>query len=204
MIISIYLIVVVFFLGLIFLINKQEKSKRMGFIISLLITMFATFMGVYLAFEISDYQNQIEGKELLEANINRTISELNREMNNLEFLLIMSNDTNVSMIDNNPIIELHTLNLLLADSNLPRYGSTVCTETIISSIRTLDKMMASLNDRNLPPDRRYLYLEMYYYEIKYTNIVLNLELDYLHGNINEENLEEKRQDLISQKISRTL
>jgi len=204
MILLIFFLVIVFFLGLIFLVYKQEESKRIGIIISFLIAMFVTLMGVYLAFEISDYQNQIEGKESLEANINRAISELDTEKNNIEILASLSNDTNVSIIDENPIRELQTLNLLLADTDLPRYGSSECTGTILSSIITLEKIRKNLNDNNSPPNRRYSELEMYFYEIKYINIILDLELMYLKGDLNEKKLKEIRQDLITHKIFRTL
>lgn len=201
MIASIILVISILFFGLIVLIFTKDKSyESVKIITAFLITMLATFMGVYLAFELSEYQHQNEGKEELEANINRTLQGLEYEMQSMDVLLYFSNNTDVRIIDDNPITELPFLNLLAADTKLPIYGSVECTGAILKSIMRLNNIRPSINDNNETPIQRKYFLKVYSNEIKYVTEVLKLELIYLHEGMTKEEFNKIHQDLINKNI----
>lgn len=171
--------------------HEPAKTKRFGLLVTFVLTLCATFVGVFLAFQLSNLEAEQSEKGVLESAIQLSTDELDREIRWLKQFASnyledpYSEKEAENMLNSNPIEAIYSLDGLLANPLFPRYCSSMGTGMILSFAKSKEKMreLANSSDTTLRSRLTALYIYIEYLEDLRT--LLLTEVEYIRGKISD-------------------
>ena len=165
-------------------IERKENQKQF---VSFVLTLFATLLGVLWAFNLTDLQNERNEKVILAGLIEQSINEVNIDIKKLEgypeFIEDRNQDDSLKMLNNNPQMELVSVNFLISHQYYPKYCTEIGTMIILQLTRDKEKFREAINNQEFEFNNRLIYINTYRQYLEDIRDALVLEEDCLAGEI---------------------
>jgi len=162
---------------------KENKKQLVGFIL----TLIATLLGVLWAFNLTEYQTIRNEKATLAGLIEQSVSEVNLEIAQLqgypEFVEDRNIEESLKMLNNNPQMDLVSVNFLISNPSFPKYCTEMGTMAILRLTRDKEKIREAINNQDFELRNRLIYINTYREYLEDIRDALVLEQDHLLGHI---------------------
>jgi hypothetical protein len=209
----VFLVVVLFLCGLLIagvIVYDNEKTKRKrkrkaaevekpDVFVSLMLSLIATFAGVFLAFNLSNYQIDRGERRNLGGLIGQSIDELNFEIVSLEglpeFIKDRGVEDSIKMLNNNPLEDVVSVKFLISNQLLPKYCTQIGVVTILRLVRDKEKLREAVNNKDFAFENRLIYMDKYREYIEDLRDILVLERDFVGGKISAKKVAEGMKSL---------
>ncbi|MFC1984335.1 hypothetical protein ACFLVO_04950 [Chloroflexota bacterium] len=209
---SIFIIIGIIVLGIILsliYIPRITQPRRLDSFSKFLLTLLATLAGVFLAFQISSYQDTQDEKDFLVALLEQSASELQSEVEYIQvnYLSFIEDERDIAefeqFINSHPMGGIVSLDILLNSTLLPRFASSSSGEIRVVK-RDLETMRATIKLTSIAPRTRLELIQPYIQQMSYMRELLLTEAAYIQGDISDEEAEEEYNRLKIRLISSVL
>ena len=196
---STFIIIGIIVLGIILsliYIPRITQPRRLDSFSKFLLTLLATLAGVFLAFQISSYQDTQNEKDFLVALLEQSASELQSEVEYIQvnYLSFIEGERDIAefeqFINSHPMGGIVSLDILLNSTLLPRFASSSSGEIRVVK-RDLETMRATINSNSITPHTRLEIIQSYILQMSYMRELLLTEVAYIQGDISDEEAEEE-------------
>lgn len=200
---TIFIIIGIIVLGIILSlihIPRTMDPKRRDSFFKFLITLLATLAGVFLAFQISNYQEIQDEKDFLVALLDQSASKLESEIeyvetNHLPIIESKQDSTDFERFVNlHPIRGIVSLDILLNSTLLPRFGSPSSSGIHVAN-RDLADMRTVINSTSADLSVRLELVRPYVQLMSLTRELLLTEISYVRGVMSDEEVSERYKTL---------
>lgn len=200
---SILIIIGIILLGIILsliYIPRITQPRRLDSSFKFLLTLLATLAGVFLAFQISNYQEIQDEKDFLVALLDQSASKLESEIeyvetNHLPIIESKQDSTDFERFVNlHPIRGIVTLDILLNSTLLPRFGSPSSSGIHVAN-RDLADMRTVINSTSADLSVRLELVRPYVQLMSLTRELLLTEISYVRGVMSDEEVSERYKTL---------
>ena len=196
---STFIIIGIIVLGIILsliYIPRITQPRRLDSFSKFLLTLLATLAGVFLAFQISSYQDTQNEKDFLVALLEQSASELQSEVEYIQvnYLSFIEGERDIAefeqFINLHPMGGIVSLDILLNSTLLPRFASSSSGEIRVVK-RDLETMRATINSTSIASHTRLEIIQSYIQQMSYMQELLLTEAAYIQGDISDEEAEEE-------------
>lgn len=200
---SIFIIIGIIVLGIILsliYIPRIAQPRRLDSFLKFLLTLLATLAGVFLAFQISRYQEIQNEESFLEALIEQAISELEYENEYIiaNYFNFIEDKRDIAefeqFINIHPIRGIVGLDILLNSTLLSKFASP-SSGSIHVIEHNLSSTRATINSANIDSQVRLELIQSYVQQTSYLQKILLIEVTYIQGDISDEEAEEEYNSL---------
>lgn len=200
---SILIIIGIIVLGIILsliYIPRISQPRRFDSLSKFFLTLLATLAGVFLAFQISNYQEIQNEESFLEALIEQSISELEYENEYIiaNYFTFIEDKRDIAefeqFISIHPIRGIISLDILLNSTLLSKFASPSSGRIGVIE-HDLNSMRATLNSANIDSQVRLEMIQSYVQLTSYLRKILLTEVAYIQGDISDEEAEEEYNSL---------
>jgi len=193
------IIVLGIILSFIFVPYGAQPRRRDSFI-RFLLTLLATLAGVFLAFQINNYQETQNEKGFLVSLLDQSASELEVEIEFIDRNYLSSNMDKLKGEELEEFIRIYplsgviSLDILLNSALLPIFGSP-SSANLHSVKRDLDTIRININSVAVVPDSKTTLIKSYKQWLTYLRQLLLVETSYVGGEISAEQASEQYKSL---------
>lgn len=200
---SIFIIIGIIVLGIILsliYIPRITQPKRLDSFLKFLLTLLATLAGVFLAFQISSYQETQSEESFLEALIEQSISELEYENEYIiaNYFTFIEDKRDIAefeqFISIHPMRGIVSLDILLNSTLLSKFASPSSGRIGVIE-HNISFMRATINSANIDSQVRLELMQSYVQQTSYLRKILLMEVAYIQGDISDEEAEEEYNSL---------
>ncbi|MFC1899645.1 hypothetical protein ACFLXP_04890 [Chloroflexota bacterium] len=176
-------------------IPHPRNPRRLDALFKFILTLIATLTGVFLAFQISSYQEIQQEKDFLVGLMEQSASGLQSDIYYIElnYLPYLEDKTDINefeqLINMHPLQGNISLDIILNSTLLPRFASSSSSEIHVIK-RDLETMRATINSNGITPHTRLALFQPYIQQMSYIRGLLLTEVTYIQGDISEEEAEE--------------
>lgn len=196
---SIFIIIGIIVLGIILsliYIPRITQPKRLDSFLKFLLTLLATLAGVFLAFQISSYQETQNEESFLEALIEQSVSELEYENEYIiaNYFTFIEHKRDIAefeqFINIHPMRGIVSLDILLNSTLLSKFASPSSGRIGVIE-HNISFMRATINSANIDSQVRLELMQSYVQQTSYLRKILLTEVAYIQGDISDEEAEEE-------------
>lgn len=194
-IIVIGIIVLGIILSLVY-VPRISQPRRLDSLFKFVLTLLATLAGVFLAFQVSNYQESLNEKDFAVGLLSESAYEFEFEINYVNDYLQSHienarNDEELEQfIEARPLHGIISLDILINSTLLSKFGSS--RSTIIHSVnRELQEMRTSINSPVINPNEKPSLITSYIQQMTYMKKILSLEILYIKGDISGKEVEKE-------------
>lgn len=194
-IIVIGIIVLAIVLSLVY-IPRITQPRRFDSLFKFLLTLLATLTGVFLAFQISHFQEIQNEKDFLAGLLDESAYEFELEIKYSEedylSLIESKQDTREleQLINSHPLSTIISLEILTNSTLLSKFGSSSYPE-IYYAKHSLQDIRMSINSRDIDSSVKPALIISYLQWMSYMRELLLTESAYVRGDISDEEVREK-------------
>jgi len=194
---STFIIIGIIVLGIILsliYIPRITQPKRLDAFSKFLLTLLATLAGVFLAFQISNYQEIQDEKDFSVALLEQSAFALQSEVEYIQvnYPSFIEGERDIvkfeQFINSHPMGGVVSLDILLNSTLLPRFASSSSGEIHVVK-RDLETMRATINSTSIAPHTRLEIILSYIQQMSYMRKLLLAEVTYIQGDISDEEAE---------------
>lgn len=184
-------------------IPRITTPRRFDSFFKFLLTLLATLAGVFLAFQISNYQEVQNEKDFTVSLLDESAYEFGLEINSLEedYLSIIDNkqDTTESeeLVKAPPLHTIVSLEIVINSTLLPKFGSLGYTE--IHAVKyEIDEIRMSISSLEVDPAIKPMLIKSYVQWCSYMREILLIESSYIRGDISADKASQRYEKLKSE------
>jgi len=167
--------------------TANDNVARTNTMVSFALGLLATFLGVLLAFNLTNYQAEKDERQNLVSLLDQSVTELNLEIVRLKdlpaYIKDRTSEDSLKMINNNPLADVVSISYLTSNPLFPKYCSQMGAMAILTLARDKEKMRQAVNNPDFALENRLVYIDEYRKYIEDLRDVLVLERDHVRGNI---------------------
>lgn len=184
-------------------IPRITNPRRFDSFFKFSLTLLATLAGVFLAFQISNYQTMQNEKDFLVGLLDESAYEFELEVKWLEedYLSLIDDKQNSreleQLINAHPLRTIISLEILVNSALLPNFGSPSYTEVYIAR-HSLQDIHASINSRDVDFSVKPALIKSYVQWMSYMRELLLTESSYVRGDISADEVFEQHGRLKSE------
>ncbi|MFC1984303.1 hypothetical protein ACFLVO_04770 [Chloroflexota bacterium] len=184
-------------------IPRITSPRRLDSLFKFLLTLLATLAGVFLAFQISNYQEVQNEKDFIAGLLDESAYEFGLEINCLEEDYLSFIDNKQDIIESEELVKappLHTivsLEIVINSTLLSKFGSSSYTE-IHTVKHEIDGIRMSVNSPEVDPNVKLALIKSYVQWCSHMRELLLIESSYIRGNISADEVSRKYEKLITE------
>ena len=180
-------------------LERIKRLRNFNNFLNFILTLLAVFIGAYLGFAFSNFQEEEKEKDILIAQLSSTFSELSIESTTESLYydeMIKKGNTLAELaLNNNPLPEIFSINVLLEIQYLPKYITPFSLVYLKGMYGEKEKFRLDINDSNENVQKRLKALVIYKDYINALANCVKIQLDYLQGNISLEEVHNRENKL---------
>lgn len=185
-------VILVILVVVIYLSYKNDPSKLKLHYITLLITLVATFFGVYLAVYLNDRQKVADEKRHTQVLIKQTTNDINQIIDycgHFKKNILSSVPNPGEWLDQNPIRESLILERLLSNDLFGKY-CVIASTYLFRELTNVKPTLNRINNAKAPQEFRITALNFYILELTHIKDLLDNSLNLLDGCKSQKDFEE--------------
>ncbi len=182
---------------------RKDRPKRADALVNLLVTLSATYVGVYLAVFANDRSTEHSEREQVKALLQQVHDEAANDRTQqqvfLQILQAMPERDHKQHLDDNPRTELVTLDYLLSNELAAKHAQLVCAK-LLHERKNLKYMVTTINTPAEKVGNRVLSVKLYIAELEHVRGLLANGMAYVKGEIDDSEFEARADALAHRKV----
>jgi len=175
---------------------RISQPRRFDSLFKFILTLLAMLAGVFIAFQISNYQENQNEKDFAVGLLGESVYEFELEIKYLNDYYqsyienVKNNEELEQRIEARPLQGIISLDILINSTLLSKFGST---HSIIihGTNHELREMRTSINSPIVNTSEKPALITSYIQQISYMREILLIEMTYIRGDISDEEIEKE-------------
>ncbi|MFC1995451.1 hypothetical protein ACFLVM_01050 [Chloroflexota bacterium] len=187
---TISIVIVIIVIGIVLSLvyrPRISQPRRFDMLFQFILTLLATLAGVFIAFQISNYQESQNEKELLVGLISESVCEFELEIEDVNDYYRNSNELE-HRIEARPLRDIISLDVLMSTTLISKFGSSHST-FLHRTNHELREMRTSINSPIVNPSAKPALITSYIQQMSYMREILLKEMTFIQGDISDKEVE---------------